>query len=141
MRNKNDNKDPALYLPNIVVGGQASVSSSAPIYCVHKKKHHHTAVTAPAQLAPSVESFELTQTAARSSEESSSSSSEESGVESEEVYSSTDSEVDAAGWLTCRTQHVLPNYGMPLTLVGKTFTVAPNFKAKASFAEKCSQEK
>lgn len=30
---------------------------------------------------------------------------------------------------------------MPLTLVGNTFTVAPRYKAKASFAEKCSQGK
>jgi hypothetical protein len=30
---KKDNKDPAMHLPNIVVGGPASVSYSTPIYC------------------------------------------------------------------------------------------------------------
>jgi len=143
--NKLDTKDPARHLPNIVVDGPDHLSYSTPVYCRDKKSHrlpHHDkqdVVTKPSQSSQKAEvekakSYKPTSDTESGSDAKSCSDSEE--------YASTDSELDGFGWLTCKKNHYIrPNYGFPLTLIGKTFTVIPKYGCKAKFAEKCSQGK
>ena len=55
--------------------------------------------------------------------------------------SDTDEESEVCGWLTCKSRHILPQYGDPAVLIGRTFTVMERYKGKATFASKCPHGK
>lgn len=45
------------------------------------------------------------------------------------------------GWLTCKSHHDLGSYGLPQTLVGRTFKVVEKYRNKASFSPQCDSGK